>query len=238
MLCVATILAIILSYGLYSVAIFVTAARRSAPLVAATAPFTSQDASHRFDLLVVGDSLAVGVGSVPEQTIAGRLGKVLDATVENYAKSGAVTNDLREQLARAQKEQYDLIMIIGGANDVIQLKSLARAEKNMEHVLVEARKRSSRVVFLTAGNIGDAPLWPSLWARLYSRRTLDLRSRFVELAHRQDTLYVDLYSRGDMFSSDPHRFYASDELHLTADGYEKWFNVIREEIQARWPELQ
>lgn len=237
MVYVAAAILLVLAYAMYSVFSFWNAAQKSKPLIAATPPFNRADETLAKNILVLGDSLAVGVGAPAVETIAGRLATALDANVENYAKSGALTSDLAAQMARAKKNRYDLILIQAGANDVIQLKSLATAEKNMDALLTEVAKKSDHLVFLTSGNIGDAPLWPFPWRHIYLKRTLDLRGRFMALATKHGALYIDLYSHGNLFASDPKRFYAPDDLHLSADGYAKWFDVIQKETIKRWPEL-
>lgn len=237
MVYIAILAFLVLLYVTYSALIFWNAARKSVPLIAATPPFNREDPSLSKSILVLGDSLAVGVGSPSEKTIAGRLSEALAATVENYAKSGAQTSDLAGQMARAQKDHYDLIVIQAGANDVIQLKSLGKAQENMDRILRSAEERSDHVVLLTAGNIGDAPLWPFPWGYIYLTRTLDLRERFSALALEHGALYVDLYAEGNLFASDPQRFYAFDDLHLTEEGYGKWFEVILKDVRMRWPEL-
>lgn len=234
---VAALIFLVLGYAAYSVFLFWNAAQKSRPLIAATPPFNREDTSLTKSILVLGDSLAVGVGAPGVETVAGRLAMAMSANVENYAKSGAVTSDLAGQMTRAQKDRYDLILIQAGANDVIQLKSLASAQENMDALLAEVSKKSDRVVFLTSGNIGDAPLWPFPWRHVYLKRTLDLRERFTALATKHGALYIDLYSRGNLFESDPKRFYAGDNLHLSADGYAKWFDVIWMEMMARWPDI-
>lgn len=237
MILIAISCLLLVLYAAYSVFLFWNAAQKSKPLIAATPPYNRMDASLSKSILVLGDSLAVGVGSPGEKTIAGRLSESLGATVENYAKSGAQTSDLAGQIARATEDRYDLIVIQAGANDVIQLKSLRKAEEYMDRILSDASEKSDHVVLLTAGNIGDAPLWPFPWGHIYLKRTLDLRERFSALAEKHDVLYIDLYARGNLFAADPKRFYAVDNLHLTAEGYGKWFDVIMEEVRTRWPDL-
>lgn len=233
----ALVFCALILYAAYTVFLFWNAAQKSAPLIEATAPYNREDPSLTTNILVLGDSLAVGVGAPPESTVAGRLGAALRANVENYGKSGAETRDLEGQMSHAKKDRYDLILIQIGANDVIQLKSLARAEGNMNRILSAARTKSDHVVFLTSGNIGDAPLWPFPWPYIYKERTLDLRARFKLLAETHGALYVDLFARGNLFASDPKRYYASDDLHLSADGYAKWFDAIWGEVTLRWPDL-
>lgn len=233
----AAVAAAVILYAAYTVFLFWNAAQKSAPLIRATSPYNREDPKLTKNILVLGDSLAVGVGARGELTVAGRLGERLRANVENYGKSGAQTRDLDEQLSRAKKDHYDVILIQIGANDVIQLKSLTTAQSNMDRILGAAQKKSAHVIFLTSGNIGDAPLWPFPWPYIYTERTLDLRDRFKVLAEKHGALYVDLYARGNLFASDPDRYYANDKLHLTADGYGTWFDVIWEEVTLRWPDI-
>lgn len=231
-------IALIVLYAAYNVFIFWQAAQRSAPLIEATPPYNRNDSSLSKNILILGDSLAVGVGASGEQTVAGRLGKALNANVDNFAKSGAQTKDLGAQLSQAKKDKYDLVLIQIGANDIIQLRSLEAAAENLDRVLADAKQKSDHVAFLLVGNVGAAPLWPWPWPRIYTSRTLDLRERYLALAEKHDALFVDIYKRDNIFASDPDRYYANDQLHLTADGYEKWFDLISEDIRARWPELQ
>ncbi len=228
---------IVLLYSTYSGFLFWQAAKRSAPLIEATPPYNYADSNRLRHILILGDSLAVGVGAPQEKTIAALLGFSLKANVENLALSGAQTHDLAGQMERTSRERYDLILIQIGANDVIRFKSLKEAERNMSALLARAQSVSDRVVFLTAGNIGDAPLWPWPLNSLYTARTLHIRERFMALAVQYDALYVDIYAHGNLFSSDPARYYAVDNLHLSEEGYLKWFEIIVPEILARWPEL-
>jgi len=238
MLYAAIIVAIVLLYAAYNVFLFWNAAQKSAPLIEATPPFNREDPSLSKRVLVLGDSLAVGVGAPPENTVAGRLAVSLNANVENYAKSGAQTKDLEGQFLQAKSDRYDLILIQVGANDIIQLKSLQTAAENMDRALLGAKQKSDRVAFLLVGNVGAAPLWPWPWPRIYTSRTLDLRERYLAHAQKHGALFIDIYKRDNIFGKDPDRYYASDQLHLTADGYEKWFDIISEDVRARWPELQ
>ncbi len=227
----------VLLYSTYSGFLFWQAAKRSALLILATPPYNLSEPARLRHILVLGDSLAVGVGAPPQKTIAALLGTALQANVENVAVSGAQTRDLAGQMERASRDRYDLILIQIGANDVIRLKSLKEAERNMSALLARAQSASDRVVFLTAGNIGDAPLWPWPLSSLYTVRTLNLREKFMALGESYDALYVDIYAHGNLFASDPARYYAVDNLHLSEEGYLKWFEIIDTEIRARWPEI-
>ena len=229
--------ALVIIYGAYCVYLFWSAAQKSAPLVEAAQPFNREDPSYSQSILVLGDSLAVGVGAPANKTIAARLADVMHANVANFGKSGAHTSDLMQQMALAQKSHYDLILMHMGANDIIQLMSISAAALNMDRALEKAKEKSDHVVFLFAGNIGDAPLWPWPFKSIYKSKSLDLRARYAQLALKHDALFIDIYAKGPVFESDPKRYYAPDNLHLSADGYEKWFEFITESVQEKWPAL-
>ncbi len=192
----------------------------------------------RFSVLVLGDSTAVGVGATdPEESVAGRLCSLLDASVENYARSGATVSDLLRQRALAKREHYDLILIQAGGNDIIKLHSLRESSRTMQRLLSVIEKKSERIALLTAGRIGYAPFFPKLIAPLMTSRSLILRSLFIRIAQKNNVLYVDLLGMSSVLNSDPARYYAADMLHLSGAGYGVWFEKLESEMRARWPEL-
>lgn len=184
-------------------------------------------------VLVVGDSTAVGVGASPEGSVPGRLSRELDASIENHAVSGAQTADIASQFQKARRERYDLVLIQVGANDIIRGNSLKKAAENANLFLADAAKLSDRIVLLTAGKIGEAPFFPRVAAPLVTWRAGLLRERFIAVAAKHDVLYVDLFEKAEQFAKSD---YASDSLHLSDSGYAKWFNVIKNDVRARWPE--
>ncbi len=208
----------------------------SANLVKEARPFERAEGVR--NALILGDSTAVGVGAdSPEDSVAGRLSEFFDARIENYAQSGATIADMGTQLSKATQTTYDLILIQVGANDVIRFHSLSEAERELDSFLENAATHSKRTVLLTGGRIGEASFFPRIVSFVWTFRANALRVRFIEIAKKYDTSYVDLYNTADPFMSDPLRYYASDGLHLTGDGYEFWFEEIRKTIENRWPEF-
>lgn len=149
--------------------------------------------------------------------------------------SGAVVADLAAQLTLASRQRYDLILIQAGANDVIRLHNLAAANAEMQRVLQDVRTKSDHVVLLTAGKIGNAPLFPWFIRSLMNGRAKELRDMFWMTAKEEDVAYVDLYTISDPFASDLNRYYAPDGLHLTGDGYGFWAGEVAQTIEAEWP---
>ncbi len=231
------ILAIVLVADIgYEAIRFAQRIRTSTELIEKTRPYERHEGSFR--MLVLGDSTAYGVGATDAgYTVPGRLAQLLDASVENYSKSGAVTAEIKQQFAEAEGETYDLILIQVGANDVTHFHSPQEANREMEQLLTEARASSPHVVLLTAGKIGNAPIFPWFIRPLITHRAGALRALFKATADHSGTVYVDLFSKKDPFDTDPGRYYAADGLHLTDDGYSFWFEATVEAIRTKWPEL-
>ena len=191
-------------------------------------------------ILVLGDSTAVGVGSAPEESVAGRMSAWLDAAVENRAVSGAQIVDVLEQIRGASRSRYDLVLIHAGANDVIYGtgESYTTLAENTDALLSRAHELSDRVVMLTAGDIGEPPIWPLPVGWYLSHRTQRVRDIIKPRVEAHGGVYVDFYMFDDPFASDPQRYYAPDFLHLSGEGYRVWFEFIRENMQARWSDYE
>lgn len=233
---IATIVLMVLAlyFAFESVRLYILVLK-SRELVERGVAYTNATGSH--NLLVVGDSTAVGVGSDGSLSVPGRLSQHLDASVENYAVSGARTHDVVSQLNQAQKGTYDIILIQVGANDVIHFTNFSELEKSLETVLTAATSKSNRVLLLTAGKIGDAPLFPWFARPLFNARTVKVRELFQNQAQDHGVQYVDIYSRESPFEADVTRYYAPDYLHLTGEGYGFWFSIVREYVEQKWPDL-
>jgi len=226
----------VVAYGVYEMVRMSELLRESRTLVAQAVGFT-RSGDYPNSILVVGDSTAVGVGSAPELSVAGRLANSLNASVENYAQSGARVVDIKEQSSHAQKDSYSLVVIHAGANDVIHSTSYQNIERDAKDVLERAHALSARVVFLTAGDIGEARLWPRPFAWYMTYRTQKVRAVIKPLVENSGAVYIDLYTLPSPFAADPERYYATDFLHLSSDGYGVWTKFLTDALKKKWPEL-
>lgn len=229
------LLALVAAYLAFETARSVSFIRISARLISEAKPF--EKASGTRSMLVLGDSTAVGVGAPSDGTVAGRLSAALDASVENYAVSGAQTRDLKGQIDRAKKSSYDLILVHIGANDIIRFHSVKDTSALLDESLARLRGKSEHVVLLTAGKVGKAPFFPHGLGWIWTVRSKALRSSFMPVAEKNGVAYVDLYTMPDPFNADPDRYYAPDGLHLTGDGYGFWYEATQAEMEKKWPDL-
>lgn len=181
-------------------------------------------------LLVVGDSTAVGVGaSRPEHSLVGLIGRAHpDWTVLNLARDDAQLSDIAMQL-NAVVPNFDMVLILGGGNDVMKLSSADDMREQLLRILNLAKQNGRDVVLMPAGNVGNAPLffWPlSSWM---SQRSRKLHVLAAELAARQGVVYVNLFKEreADPFVARAGELHAGDGVHPSDAGYALWFQALR-----------
>ncbi|MDB5893712.1 MAG: family lipase, partial [Rhodoferax sp.] len=126
-------------------------------------------------------------------------------------------------------ERYDLVLIMGGANDVLRFTRQEPWREHMALALRRAKARAGTVVLMPSGNVGNAPFFypPASW--LMTRRARTLHAMAREIAQQQGAVYVNLYRerQDDPFAQDPERMNASDHLHPSDAGYANWYGELR-----------
>ena len=184
-----------------------------------------------FKILFMGDSTAVGVGSpAPAASTAGWFGKDFpEASIENISQSGLRLAGLREKLNLVHGDHYDLIVLQIGANDIMHMTTFGNIDSDVRAILEFCRSKSDHIAILHSGNIGTAPIfiWPFSW--ILSERSYYVREIYKRAAHDNRAVYVDLIDYGvDKLCIDhPEKYYATDHLHLSGEGYRVWYGAIR-----------
>ncbi len=221
------LLVVMALWGVYAYLHMSPRLRDSEIVVAQAVPYSRSEAPNGKALLIVGDSTAYGVGAeTPEVSTAGRVGQVLGASVENHARSGGKTREVLVQLNKAQKEHYDVIVIQVGANDITHFSNSTQTQAELARALKRAKELAPTVVLITCGDIGNAPLWPWPLGHLYTYRAQVFREKFMATAEEHGVSYVDLFTKPDVYGTDPARYYSSDGLHLSGEGYGVWAGYI------------
>ena len=183
-------------------------------------------------LLIVGDSTAVGTGaSSPAASLAGQIAAAYPhLRIVNKAQVGARFAEIATQLHGA--ERFDLILIVGGGNDVMRLTSQALLRETIERTVRLARARARHVIVLVAGNLGNAPFFvpPLSWYMRYRARILHRLAATAARAHGAG--FVDLFRRkhDDPFAQEPQRMTAADHLHPSDAGYAFWFAELERQV--------
>jgi lysophospholipase L1-like esterase len=210
--------------------------QKSSVLVAKSSPFQRSIEKPALRILVLGDSTAVGTGSVDNRdSTAGRLGTLFpEAEIVNKAVNGLKIEGLLPILATLTDDtRFDIILIQIGANDIIRLTSMDSIKRDITEVLRRAQVLGERVVVLHAGDIGQVPVFPWYVRPLYHTRSMQMREIYSYAARASSAHYVDLIDSGvgAALKKHPELYYASDELHLSGEGYGLWFEEIKKSMQ-------
>ena len=186
--------------------------------------------------LFIGDSTTVGVGSeTAEESIPGKFGEKFPlATIINEGVSGQKIRELLETLSTTSSRQtVDVLVIQIGANDIIRFTKLDDIKNDLDALLSKTKKISKKVIILHSGNVGAAPFFPPYLSWIWTERTRLVREIYINETKKYNVSYVDLFEerKDDIFLTDPNKYYASDKLHPTSEGYAIWFNKINKVLE-------
>lgn len=202
--------------------------RQSVELARQSEPYQVAPPGARARLLVVGDSTAVGTGaSAPAASLAGLIASDHPLlTVVNRARDGARFSDIAGQLE--SEEKFDVILVLGGGNDVIRLTRDELLEQDVARTAELARTRARVVIFMPAGNVGNAPFFFAPWSWLMTERARKLHGHVRQAVADNGALYVNLFKEkaDDPFAQRPGELHARDGLHPSDAGYRSWYQEL------------
>ena len=225
------ILCVLTVYGLYVYFPIKTALKIDQKLVPDAVAYEQHPANPTMQVLFMGDSTAVGVGSVQKsESTAGRLGaEYPNSDISNRSKSGMVLRELLPLIEAQSGMHYDLVVLQIGANDVVGFTTLGAVREQLRKILKTASGIAPHVAVLTAGDIGQSPVFRWPLSSLMSARTRSVRAIFMEeIATTPNAFYIDIYNSnaGEIFNSDLNRYYAPDYFHPSGDGYGVWYALL------------
>lgn len=214
-------------------------ARRAIHAVALTGPPVAdgvygQGIHEPLELALLGDSSAASFGvDDPEQALGTRLAKGLagiaprPVRLSTYARVGARSSHLAEQIALAGEQIVDVAVIVVGANDVTHRVSTAESVRLLADAVRALSAQVGTVVVATCPDLGTVePIpRPLRWlARRASRR----------LAAAQAVAVADAGGRaislgsilGPEFDTRGPELFAADRFHPSASGYQAAADAI------------
>lgn len=209
---------------------------KSSGLIKETKAFSRDTAADRSTcsehILILGDSLGIGVGAdIPEESIAGRVAADhKNACIKNISVSGAKVVDIKEQLkALGADEKFDMILLFGGGNDIVQLSKASDVHVDLQLLLLSLKKHSPNIIFTACGNVGLAPAFIFPLDIFYTSRSKEFLGQFRAISDMEGVYFVDLYheKKEDPFEADPKKFYARDGFHPSTSGYGIWYEQIK-----------
>lgn len=182
------------------------------------------------DLLVLGDSLAAGLGAERrKQTLGGRLAKGLarrmrrPVQLRTAAVVGSESPDLAAQLA-ALPDGYSphLAVIVVGGNDVTHRIPIAVSAQHLRDAVRRLRARGAEVVVGTCPDLGALRPVPQPLRRLMSSMSRRLARVQTDAARAEGAYPVDLRRAvGPMFLDDPDAMFSLDRFHPSPLGYRR-----------------
>lgn len=195
----------------------------------------------RIELLVLGDSIAAGLGAeMPRRTLgsqlATRLAKKTRRTVRLHTAAivGAETSMLRAQLAGLPTGyRPDVAVIVVGGNDVTHRVRVSHSVSHLAQAVSALQERGCEVV------VGTCPDLSALAAVPQPLRALGGRSS-RRLAEAQRAVVTDLGARavslahvvGPFFLAQPDEMFAIDRFHPSGAGYRRTAKALLPSVLA------
>ena len=207
----------------------------------------SADRTHKkkygnpIELLVLGDSIAAGLGAEkPRHTLGAQLAKRLakhtrrTVRVHTAAMVGAETSMLRAQLAGLPTGyRPDVAVIVVGGNDVTHRVRLSESVSHLAQAVAALREHGCEVV------VGTCPDLSALTSVPQPLRALVGRSS-RRLARAQRTVVTDMGARavslahvvGPFFLAQPDAMFAIDRFHPSGAGYRRTAKALLPSVLA------
>lgn len=195
------------------------------------------------DLVVLGDSIAAGLGAErPKDTLGARVAKGLGAAVtrpvrlRSVAVVGSESSDLPSQIARLPPDLCpQLALIIVGGNDVTHRVPKDVSLGHLGDAVRVLRGRGAGVVVGTCPDLGALRPVPQPLRTLLSRLSRRLAIAQARVARREGARPVSLrHAVGRLFAEEPDRMFSADRFHPSAQGYRRTAEALVPALAAEW----
>lgn len=181
-------------------------------------------------LLLLGDSLAAGLGAVRrKETLGGRIAKAMakrlgrPVQLHTAAVVGSESNALAGQLDSLNPDyRPDIAVIVVGGNDVTHLISPEQAIRHLERAIRRLTSSGAAVVVGTCPDLGTLRAVPQPLRILLSRMSRRMAAAQTRVAHRAGAIPVSLRRTvGPIFREAPGEMFSLDQFHPSAAGYRR-----------------
>ncbi|HEY6934370.1 MAG TPA: SGNH/GDSL hydrolase family protein [Marmoricola sp.] len=190
-------------------------------------------------LAVLGDSIAAGQGADrPRDNVARRLARALrqagydEARARVFARSGARSSGLKDQVDAALEWRPQLAVIIIGANDVTHQTPPREAAQALADAVHRLREIGADVVVAPAPDLSTVPHVPAFLRRSVRAASARLRAEQVAAATAAGAVVADGDgATSEAFRSDPTLF-SADRYHPSSAGYAVIADELRPHVLA------
>jgi lysophospholipase L1-like esterase len=182
------------------------------------------------DLLLLGDSVAAGLGAErPKDTLGARIARGVAKELErpvrlrSAAVVGAESSGLPDQLGTLPADyRPDVAVIVVGGNDITHRVPVATSVRHLEAAIVALRGRGAAVVVGTCPDLGALRPVPQPLRSLGSRMSRQLAAAQAAAAARHGAHPVSLARVvGPFFITNPDEMFSLDRFHPSALGYKR-----------------
>ena len=192
-------------------------------------------------LLMVGDSLAAGLGATrPKETLGGRLARALAVQVgspvalRSVAVVGSESSDLSAQLdTLTVDDDVDVAVIVVGGNDVTHRIPVVESAQRLTDAITRLHERGAHVVVGTCPDLGALRPVPQPLRGLASRLSRRLADVQAATAERAGAAHVSLRRTvGPLFFDEPEQMFSLDRFHPSALGYRRTADALLPAVVA------
>ena len=196
---------------------------------------------HRIELVVLGDSIAAGLGAEDARgTLGSRLARgVAKAShravrLTTVARVGSESSVLGEQVdALRPALRPDVAVIVVGGNDVTHRVPVADSVKHLVATIEELQRRGAQVVVGTCPDLGALRPVPQPLRALGSRASRQLAAAQREAALEHGAWAVSLAEVvGPFFIANPDEMFSLDRFHPSAVGYKRTAKAMLPSVLA------
>ncbi|TIC85862.1 SGNH/GDSL hydrolase family protein [Nocardioides sp. GY 10113] len=182
------------------------------------------------DLLLLGDSIAAGLGAErPKDTLGGRLARGLAkelgraVRLRTAAVVGAESSALAGQIdGLPHGYAPELAVIVVGGNDVTHRVPVPTSVRHLEEAIGLLRERGAHVVVGTCPDLGALRPVPQPLRTLGSRASRQLAAAQAATSVRSGAHAISLaHVVGPFFISNPEEMFSTDRFHPSATGYKR-----------------
>ena len=195
----------------------------------------------RIDLLVLGDSLAAGLGAeLPRETLgahlARRLARRTHRAVRLYTAAlvGSETSDLARQVATLPPTYAaDVAVIVVGGNDVTHRVPVVHSVRDLVACVLTLQTRGTRVVVGTCPDLGALGAVPQPLRALGSRASRQLAAAQARAVRPLGAYVVSLADTvGPHFVTSPDVMFSADRFHPSSAGYKRTAQALLPDVVA------
>ncbi|PZU28666.1 MAG: hypothetical protein DI577_09785 [Microbacterium sp.] len=193
------------------------------------------------ELLMVGDSIAAGLGAErPKDVLGARIAKSVAGFLQRpvrlrtAAQVGAESQDLARQIDwLPETYRPDVAVVIVGGNDVTHRVPVASAAADLADAITRLRARGAEVVVGTCPDLGALRAVPQPLRSLGAQASRQLARAQAVAGERAGARVVSLRRAvGHLFVAHPDDMFSIDRFHPSALGYRRTADALAPEVVA------